>query len=372
MYIPILPPLTFSLKVPRKQFSFPFDKYAHWTASARASIGQLLSSFGVSKNSEVLVAAYMCSEVIIALRQMDYFVGYYNVPPNLECSIADIEPYITSKSKAVLITHYFGFPQEKIVELVEFAHQLGLIVIEDCAHTLTGMYRGEMLGTFGDGAVFSPRKIVGGPCSGIGWAKGKQIFSACCAESPQHSATRELLSQVIERFAMDIGIHPETLKKPFKTLLRKNKRGNIPREEPEFNRDWRHSINIQLLQFLIRHIDLYRVHKKRLRNYNLLYNLTKEGSFQPLFTGEARDWCPYVFPVWVENNQQKLQQKLYEAGICAATWPRLPKEVNYSTFPDAVKLKSHILLFPVHQAISYVTIKRMSKIILQISESISP
>jgi dTDP-4-amino-4,6-dideoxygalactose transaminase len=91
-----------------------------------------------------------------------------------------------------------------------------------------------------------------------------------------------------------------------------------------------------------------------------------------LFTGEAGDWCPYVFPVWVENNQQKLQQKLREAGICADTWPLLPKEVNYSTFPDAVNLKSHILLLPVHQAISYVTIKKMSKIILQISESISP
>jgi dTDP-4-amino-4,6-dideoxygalactose transaminase len=364
--------LALSLKVPRKRFGFPFDERAHWTASARASIGQLLSSFGVPRNSEVLVAAYMCSEVIVALREMGYSVGYYNVPLNLECSIADIEPYITSRSKAVLITHYFGFPQGKIVELVEFAHQMGLVVIEDCAHTLTGMYKGKMLGTFGDGAVFSPRKIIGGLCSGIGWAKEKQITSAYCAGSPRHSVTRALLSQVVERFAMDTGIHPETLKKPFKALLRRNKAGNIPQEEPKFNRDWCCSINIQLLQFLIRHIDLCRVHKKRLRNYNLLYNLTKEGCFRPLFTGEAGDWCPYVFPVWVENNQQKLQQKLREAGICADTWPLLPKEVNYSTFPDAVNLKSHILLLPVHQAISYVTIKKMSKIILQISESISP
>jgi perosamine synthetase len=372
MYIPILPPLTLSLKVPRKRFGFPFDEHAHWTSSARASIGQLLSSFGVPKNSEVLVAAYMCSEVITALRQMGYSVGYYNVPLNLECSIADIEPYITSRSKAVLITHYFGFPQEKIVELVEFAHQLGLVVIEDCAHTLTGTYKGKMLGTFGDGAVFSPRKIIGGLYSGIGWAKEKQISSAYCAEPPQHGVTRALLSQVVERFAMDIGVHPETLKKPFRTLLRKNKAGNIPQEEPKFDRDWCRSVNTRLLRFLIRHIDLCKVHKKRLRNYNLLYNLTKGGYFKPLFTGEARDWCPYVFPVWVENNQQKLQQKLCEAGICADTWPRLPKEVNYLTFPDAVKLKSHILLLPVHQAIPYVTIKKMSKIMLQISESISP
>jgi dTDP-4-amino-4,6-dideoxygalactose transaminase len=372
MYIPLLPPLTLSLKVPRKQFGFPFDEHAHWTASARASLGQLLSSFGVPKNSEVLVAAYMCLEVIIALRQMEYSVGYYNVPLNLECSIADIEPYITSRTKAVLITHYFGFPQKKIVELVEFAHQLGLVVIEDCAQTLRGMYKGEMLGTFGDGAIFSPRKIIGGLYSGIGWAKEKQISSAYCAESPQRSATRELLSQAVEHLAMDTGIHPETLKKPFKALLRKNKAGNTPQEEPTFNRDWCRSINTQLLQFLIHHIDLYKVHKKRLRNYNLLYNLTKGGYFRPLFTGEARDWCPYAFPVWVENNQEKVQQKLCEAGICAATWPLLPKEINYLTFPDTVKLKSHILLLPVHQAISCATIKKMSKIILQISESISP
>jgi len=334
-------------------------------------MGEILVSYGVSKGSEVLVPAYMCDDVIEAIIQMGYTVGYYNVPVSLECAVVDVEPYITTRTRAILITHYFGFPQRKIIELVEFFHSRGLLVIEDCAHTLTSTYLGRALGTFGDGSIFSPRKVVGIPYSGIVWMKDDKKSLGCWSDSCERNLTRTLFGLLIERFAMQVGIHPEKIKKPLRIFSKRKNSECVSANNLELEHEWLHAVNIQHLKRLIPFIDLYRVHKRRVRNYNLLYDCAKEGYFYPLFHGKADTWCPYAFPIWVENCQEEFLKKLWATGIYAATWPRLPKEISRFNFPEAVKLKSCILLLPVHQEISCALMKKMCEIIKQISRNIS-
>lgn len=368
MYLPILPPITFSPISQKNIPGFPFDKHAYWIASARAGIIQLLASLGVPANAEVLVPAYMCSEVVSAFQQMGYSVGYYNVPLNLQCSVADIKPHVTSKSKAILITHYFGFPQKGISELVEFAHRMGLVVIEDCAHTLPGMSWGGRLGTFGDGAVFSLRKMLGVPYSGIAWAKKENAPKTIPnTEIRKNSTARSLLGLVIESFAVKTGVSPENFKKPLRNLLKKNKTKDTVIEDDALNQTWLRTIDIKHLKCLINHVNLIEVHKIRLRNYNLLYNLIQKSRFRPVFPGITKDWCPFAFPIWVEGNRQKdLQRRLWATGIGAATWPRLPEEIDGDNFCDAITLKSHILLLPIHQGISATNIRKMVQILLSL------
>lgn len=55
---------------------------------------------------------------------------------------------------AVIPVHFCGHPVP-MDELVPWAHRRGLKVIEDCAHTAGGAYRGRMLGTWGDVGCFS-------------------------------------------------------------------------------------------------------------------------------------------------------------------------------------------------------------------------
>jgi hypothetical protein len=53
-----------------------------------------------------------------------------------------------------LIERKEGFDQE-IDAIVEIAHKHNVLVIEDCAHTLSSSYKGKLLGTWGDAAFFS-------------------------------------------------------------------------------------------------------------------------------------------------------------------------------------------------------------------------
>lgn len=67
---------------------------------------------------------------------------------------ADIEAKITPKTKAVMIVHYAGFACD-MDSIVDICKRHGLILIEDCAHSNGGTYKGRKLGTFGDLSAWS-------------------------------------------------------------------------------------------------------------------------------------------------------------------------------------------------------------------------
>jgi perosamine synthetase len=65
-----------------------------------------------------------------------------------------IEPLITDRTRAVIVTHAWGLPAE--VDRVEaIARRHDLLLIEDCAESLLAAYQGRMTGTWGDIGCFS-------------------------------------------------------------------------------------------------------------------------------------------------------------------------------------------------------------------------
>lgn len=58
------------------------------------------------------------------------------------------------RTRAVLVYHQYGFPQNMDVVLDESRHR-GLVIIEDCAHALWSFYHQRRLGTFGEFSLFS-------------------------------------------------------------------------------------------------------------------------------------------------------------------------------------------------------------------------
>jgi len=62
---------------------------------------------------------------------------------------------ITEKTKAVVVVHTYGEPVVDIEEIVEYCHNRGIWVIEDCAECHLGRLNGKPLGSFGDVAIFS-------------------------------------------------------------------------------------------------------------------------------------------------------------------------------------------------------------------------
>ena len=72
----------------------------------------------------------------------------WNVSPQ------DIEKKITSKTKAIIIVHYAGYPCD-MDEIIRIVKKNNLLLIEDVAHAIGAEYKGKKCGTFGDIACFS-------------------------------------------------------------------------------------------------------------------------------------------------------------------------------------------------------------------------
>lgn len=65
-----------------------------------------------------------------------------------------LERVLTSRTRAVIPVHLFGFPVE-MQPVMDFARQHGLRVIEDASQAHGAMYRGQPVGSFGDIGCFS-------------------------------------------------------------------------------------------------------------------------------------------------------------------------------------------------------------------------
>jgi len=106
----------------------------------------------------------------------------------LKLVFADIDPFtftldpkaferaITPNTRAVLPTHLYGMACD-MDPIMAIAKQHNLRVIEDCAHSLGAMYKGQMVGTHGDASFFSfqafkPLNTYGG---GLTWTRDADI-----------------------------------------------------------------------------------------------------------------------------------------------------------------------------------------------------
>src|SRR3990167_834437 len=66
----------------------------------------------------------------------------------------DIEQKITKNTKAIIVTHTYGIP-ENINKIIELCKKYDLKLIEDCAEGLGATFAGSKIGTFGDMSCFS-------------------------------------------------------------------------------------------------------------------------------------------------------------------------------------------------------------------------
>ena len=69
-------------------------------------------------------------------------------------SAEKIEPHISSRTRAIIVVHMFGYPAD-MDPILELARNHGLAVIEDASHAYGAEYKGRRCGGIGDLGVFS-------------------------------------------------------------------------------------------------------------------------------------------------------------------------------------------------------------------------
>ena len=75
-------------------------------------------------------------------------------PDNFLMDPASVEERITERTKAIWVTHLWGYAAE-VDKLREVADRHGIYLLEDCAHAMFAEYKGRKLGSWGHIGTFS-------------------------------------------------------------------------------------------------------------------------------------------------------------------------------------------------------------------------
>jgi len=123
--------------------------------SATAALHLALKIFGFPRGKKVLVPSLTFSATASAVLYNSLVPVFVDSDPvTLGMDLEDMRRKYDKDCVAVVPVHYCGHPVP-MEELVPWAKEKGIRVIEDCAHTSGSLYKGTPLGTWGDIGCFS-------------------------------------------------------------------------------------------------------------------------------------------------------------------------------------------------------------------------
>lgn len=138
-------------------------KYAIGVNSGTDSIALALKAIGIKLGDEVITVSNTATPTISAIRIagakpvfVDVNEDTLNIDPKL------IEEKVTSKTKAILPVHLYGYPAD-MDAICKLADKYNLYIVEDSCQAHGAKFKGNFLGAIGDVGCFSfyPTKNLG-------------------------------------------------------------------------------------------------------------------------------------------------------------------------------------------------------------------
>ncbi len=132
--------------------------------SGTEALHLIACAMGIGPGDEVVVPAF----TFIASAWFAQYVGARPVFADIDTESytldpAGIEPLLTNKTKAIVVTHLFGQSAD-MDPILKLAQSRKIKVVEDAAQAHLARYKGRPVGEIGDAGVFSfyPTKNLGG------------------------------------------------------------------------------------------------------------------------------------------------------------------------------------------------------------------
>ena len=130
-------------------------KYALGCVNGTSAILEAMFAAGVGNGDEVICPSLTYWASIVQCYALGATPVFAEVNPKTLCiDPEDLENCISENTKAIMVTHYCGYPVE-MDKVIDFAKKHNLKVIEDCSHSHGTLYKGKQTGTFGDVSAFS-------------------------------------------------------------------------------------------------------------------------------------------------------------------------------------------------------------------------
>lgn len=326
-----------------------------WVASfmgGRASLFAVIRTLGLKPGDQIVIPAFTCQCVANAISFNGVEVLFADIETDTYgLSARGLKNVLTQRTKAILIQYTFGLVCRDLEDLLSFAHQNGLWVIEDCAHATGGTWRGRLLGTLGDIAFFSSErsKIVntvhGGWVITANPLLGEKLNTVYLhSPAPDVHYTRRLLLTLRHAFAELKGRNPVLNFEP------------VPQMQPAelsglFTQQYSWKMSEPVAQLLILQLSKLEFILSR-RNQGAAFWLEwtrEQGLPQPAVRKDALNaWLrfPLLLTESKSSTINKLEKSLnVEAGVWFTT-PIHPQPCNLPHCPEGTKASRYCINLP--------------------------
>lgn len=333
-------------------------------ASGRAALLAGLEALGIGAGDEVLLPAYLCESVVTPVEAVGALPVYYPVGRGLEVDLGALEGSISSRTRAVVVIHYLGFPGP-IEEVRDLCRRRGLASIEDCAHALYSRLGDRPLGSFGDLAIFSPWKSLPLPDGGLLVTNRDDLAPKLPTARPAAMRTASRLAyRALGSFEQLAGWSPRLalLQRPG---LRRSLHEQVSAGAVEM------AAGSEAARRLLHSAQPAHVVGRRRRHFARLLEVCHNLPWaRPIFATLPEGVCPLGLPLVVEKaeDRDRWRDALLQRGVNVRTyWEHLPPSVNLEQFPDAAWLRDRILVLPVHQGLPPAGVEWLARLLQKLA-----
>ncbi len=318
----------------------------------RTALDHGLEALPLRAGDEIAFPAYHCGSEFEVLLRRGFRLRYYDVPTTLAVGPETIARAVGPETRAVYLIHYLGWPQDTAA-ISAFCRERGLLLIEDCAQALYGDCPDRPIGRHGDLAIFSLHKFLpladGGaatagpnlPRIGSGRAVGRRDERAARLRTRTMRLARKtgtrafagtLAAWLLPALGRRLGLYPSATGRAMTAFSRRT----------------------------LAATDHSAVAAARRANFAAIAErLADTPGLAPLHDRLEDGVVPLLFPAFVDN-AGPLAEALSKAGVEAgAHWAGGDFRFPLQAFPNIIFLKTHLVVFPVHQEISIDDIEYM-------------
>ncbi|MEO8464152.1 MAG: aminotransferase class I/II-fold pyridoxal phosphate-dependent enzyme [Gammaproteobacteria bacterium] len=348
-----------------------------YTFGGTAAVYQAVKALALTAGDKVLIPAYNCGHEIEPVLRAGAGVAFYRVDGNMRIDLEHLEAAVDGQTRAVLVTHYFGFPQA-ISAIRELCDRHRLALIEDCAHALFSRDGEEPLGLAGDLAVFSLRKTLPLPHGGAVVCHDPRLaMPASLQRPPRLSTLPKLLERYQKAWLMPPAGSPtagdriafvanrllvDAIKCARGAAALAGRTQLDPDAEslgfPGEALDW--GMDASAVKAL-GDADPEAIAAARRRNYGLLLAAADRlTDCRPVFPDLPAGVCPLYFPVFAEH-AERLVRRLAGGAVASVQWwaGTFHSAVSWEQFPDAAFLKRSVVALPIHQDLGPAHMQRI-------------
>jgi hypothetical protein len=316
----------------------------------RYALAQACALSGVGPGGALLAPAYHCRTMLDPALRWGAAVQLYPIQADLSPDLDALAALLTAPAqpvKAVLATHYFGFPQA-LQALSELCARANVTLIEDCSHAMFGN-----VGRTGRYAVASPYKFFPSPDGGMLWANGGARLPDAAGNAPGPLNEVKAVWHALQRRG-SAPLEPQAI--PRETQAARMDGASVGRQvsthhtmtSQQYDSTEEYSSGLAWSRWIMRHTNSRRLVLLRRRNYRRWATAVAGLPHgRALFPALGDNAAPYMFPLLIDHPQFHFYL-LKRLGVPVWRWD----DMAVSNCSVASQYRLRLLHLPCHQELT--------------------